>query len=433
MDSRHLKIVAIVLGLCAVLAIGYASLRYQGQERARKRLSALGYNVPAHRLRELRDLDLGGLRVTDSDLAELGYVDGLERLDLSQTGVTDAGLRSVARFSGLVSLNLDRTAVTDAGLKSVRKLRNLESLSLKHTQISDAGAAELSALTRLRELHISHTRITDRALDSLRAHRRTLQELNLIETLVTDAGLRSLNGFERLQTLYLKDTQITDRGLESVAELKDLRRLGIGNTRISDAGLGRLSSLPALETLYLDRTAITDRGLAALANLRTLTLINVAQTKSTAAGAAALRRHLPRIGIVLDQAGPAEPTLASASPTRSSQAAAPSEAVTRVTPQTPRTYVPKLKVAFSEADYPPSARSAGLGWVSVGVRLTISPRGSIDDVKVLHVLSAKEGPVPHEAEFASAAQRLFRRAIVANPPGGATAVTYDTRVVFKLN
>ena len=428
MNSRILKVVVLVIVLMAAGAIGYAVIQRQGQEAARKRLAALGYVVPTHLLRRQTELDLSGLAVEDSDLAELTYLDGLERLNLSQTRVTDRGIASLSSFKLLTSLNLDRTGVTSASLKAIGGLTRLESLSLKHTQISDAGIQELGRIRNLRELHVSHTRLTDRALEGLRAHRKTLQELNLIETLVTDKGLRALAGFDRLQTLYLKDTQVTDAGLEHLIGLKDLRRLGIGNTRITDVGLATLARTKALETLYLDHTGISDRGLRALGSLQTLTLVNLADTKTTPSGTAALRRKLPRVGIVVASPVVGFPALAAAPrPTRTRGR------TTRKQAEIPRTYVPRINVSFSAADYPPAARAAGIGWVSVGVRLRIAPGGAIEDVTVLHVHSSKEGPTPHEQEFSAAARRLFLRATILNPPGGKSAVSSDTRVVFKLN
>lgn len=429
MQNRICPVVILLLAVSLGAACGPSEKQ---REVSRKRLLQLGYDVPVDRLGKLRELDLSGLRVSDSDLAELKYLSGLERLNLSQTGITDAGMETIGRFKALVQLNLDSTAISDKALKQVARLKNIESLSLKRTQISDTGIEAVSTLPALRELHVSHTRLTDQSLESLRATRKTLQELNLIETLVTDAGLRHLSGFNRLQTLYLKDTQVTDAGLKHLLRIRDLRRLGLGNTRITDTGLKTIASMDTIETLYIDQTRISDHGLRNLAELKTLTLVNVAKTKATPKGALALKRILPRVGIVLD-APPAAGFQRTARKGEHRPTDEKSEMAARVPATTPPTYVPKIRGSFSADDYPEAARAANIGWVSIGVRLHIAPNGAIEKVSVLHVRSSKAGATPFESEFAAAAKRVFERAKIENPPGGNVPVTYETRVVFKLN
>ena len=65
---------------------------------------------------QLRELRMGGSRVDDEGVSELGGLTRLETLDLSGTKVGDAGLASLKGLARLRSLDLKGTGVTDAGL-----------------------------------------------------------------------------------------------------------------------------------------------------------------------------------------------------------------------------------------------------------------------------------------------------------------------------
>ena len=96
------------------------------------RLAPLGAN--------LRWLDLGGTKVSDSGLAPLEAMPNLTRLHLERTAVTDAGLAHLAGLASLEVLDLYGTAVTDAGLEPLQKLPRLKRLYLWQTGVTPAGA-----------------------------------------------------------------------------------------------------------------------------------------------------------------------------------------------------------------------------------------------------------------------------------------------------
>ncbi|MEO6786028.1 MAG: c-type cytochrome domain-containing protein [Chthoniobacteraceae bacterium] len=91
----------------------------------------------------LTELNLGGVRLTDEDLANIAGLKNLEVLHLDSTPITDAGLAHVGTLESLISLNLFGTAITDAGLQHLAGLRHLHSLYLAETKVTAQGVARL--------------------------------------------------------------------------------------------------------------------------------------------------------------------------------------------------------------------------------------------------------------------------------------------------
>jgi hypothetical protein len=91
----------------------------------------------------LVELNLGGAKIKDADLAQLAGLTNLHRLHLENTPVTDAGLEHVKELANLVYLNLYGTAITDAGLDQLKGLTHLKKLYLWQTKTTPAGVANL--------------------------------------------------------------------------------------------------------------------------------------------------------------------------------------------------------------------------------------------------------------------------------------------------
>src|SRR5262249_52305357 len=97
-------------------------------------------------LRDLRltELWLGGPKITDTGLAQLGEMSGLTTLGLNHAQVTDAGLVHLERLPVLEKLDLSGTLVTDNGVVCLKKLTGLRRLFLlDSTPITRAGRQEL--------------------------------------------------------------------------------------------------------------------------------------------------------------------------------------------------------------------------------------------------------------------------------------------------
>lgn len=95
----------------------------------------------------LQELDLGGVQLTDADLAQLAGLTNLRVLHLEKTPTTDAMLLHLKGLNNLVYLNLYGTQVTDAGLPQLHGLANLKSLYVFETKVTDDGIAALQQAT----------------------------------------------------------------------------------------------------------------------------------------------------------------------------------------------------------------------------------------------------------------------------------------------
>ena len=91
----------------------------------------------------LTELNLGGVRLKDEDLANIAGLKNLEVLHLDSTPLTDAALVHVGVLENLISLNLFGTAITDAGLQHLARLTHLNSLYLGETKVTAEGVARL--------------------------------------------------------------------------------------------------------------------------------------------------------------------------------------------------------------------------------------------------------------------------------------------------
>ncbi|NOS69637.1 MAG: hypothetical protein HOP33_06880 [Verrucomicrobia bacterium] len=113
------------------------NFRSQSIETIEKSLGALK-NVLC-----LVDINLGGAKIKDADLANIKGLINLNRLHLENTPVTDAGLVHLKGLVNLDYLNLYGTAVTDAGLEHLKELTQLKHLYLWQTKTTTAGVANL--------------------------------------------------------------------------------------------------------------------------------------------------------------------------------------------------------------------------------------------------------------------------------------------------
>ena len=123
----------------------------------------------------------------DAAMEYLTGVRQLRELNLEGIQVTDAGLKNLKGLTQLLLLRIERAPVTDAGLEFLKGLARLQTLSLAGTQVTDAGLEQLKELTQLLYLDLAGTQ-------------------------VTDAGLEHLKGLTQLDWLYLGGTQVTDAG-----------------------------------------------------------------------------------------------------------------------------------------------------------------------------------------------------------------------------
>jgi len=153
---------AAAVAAAALVAAGLAALwRASATDRDLDALDRLGghagYRKSVWPIAPELVVGLTGYAVDDAALAaaRLDRLPDLRSLDLSDSRVTDTGLAGLAALTGLEELVLiGDIGVTDAGLAHLRGLTRLRKLDLRSTRVTPAGVA------RLRRA-LPHVEITD--------------------------------------------------------------------------------------------------------------------------------------------------------------------------------------------------------------------------------------------------------------------------------
>jgi WD40 repeat protein len=139
-------------------------------------LTAAGL-APLEEMTSLRELWIGGGKMTEDGLAHLERLTNMERLALQGIRITEAGLRHLAGMTKLHTLLLLNTGLTDRELIHLKGFTALRVLELRQTQVSDAGLEHLAGLKNLVELNLQETGVTDAGVAKLKA---ALPKCNII-------------------------------------------------------------------------------------------------------------------------------------------------------------------------------------------------------------------------------------------------------------
>jgi hypothetical protein len=148
------------------------------------------------------------LAISDDDLAHRDSSVPIRQLCLGGTRVSNAGFAQLGPLAACEWLDLFGLPLTDADTGPLDQTPRLRQLSLENTSIGDSTVRRLAAARELRELDLSSSRITDASLETL-AQLDQLQTVWLANTGVTDRGAGLLESLPQLQLLDLQGTQVT--------------------------------------------------------------------------------------------------------------------------------------------------------------------------------------------------------------------------------
>lgn len=96
-------------------------------------------------------------------------------LRLGGTKITDTGLKEIGKLQNLTRLSLEHTAVSDAGLEALKDLKNLQYLNLFDTKVSDKGLQALAGLSNLRTVYVYQTQVTAQGVGALQKNLPSLK------------------------------------------------------------------------------------------------------------------------------------------------------------------------------------------------------------------------------------------------------------------
>ena len=226
-------------------------------------------------------LDIGGLLLTDADLASIAdrSIGQVQYLVLSGNPISNSGLlglKGSKLASALSSLDLTDCKVDENSLF----LSQFDELILDGTQVTEAGlAAKLPMMTINRTPSFDRTAITDNILPSIAASRISI--LRLGETQITEQGLSAL-GSNSLQQLCLNSRKFT--GAYFATWKPNLSSLDMSHSGVTDKEIANIVQLPGLGgSLDLSDTEVTDACLPLLAKSN-VQVIFLCDTRVTAEG-----------------------------------------------------------------------------------------------------------------------------------------------------
>ncbi len=99
---------------------------------------------------------IGGWKIQDRHLSELGELTGIESLALNARHLTDATLARVESLKRLKELDVSSSLITGRGLRHVVKLPQLRSLTLDEGQIDDEAIRAIKELPAPMDIWIKH-------------------------------------------------------------------------------------------------------------------------------------------------------------------------------------------------------------------------------------------------------------------------------------
>ena len=200
---------------------------------------------PLKEFAELRVLRLAGCEQLPGRVVQ-ALSRNLAEIDLEDVPVTDDDLAALRRLVKLHTLSLARTKVTDAGLKHLGEIASLRNLSLGSTGITDNGLHQIPPT--IESLDLSATGVnTVQGLEKLKKLRRLFLDGSAIDC----GGIERVRDLPELVTLSLSECDdVTDTCIASLSAMKTLKYLDVSGTGVTPGGVKRLrAALPGCEVI----------------------------------------------------------------------------------------------------------------------------------------------------------------------------------------
>lgn len=177
---------------------------------------------------KLRQLQIGHNPITDSALKSLSTLATLRELDVGGTKVTPQGISELLQIIPLTSVGLNDLPWT---------LENLKQLPLNQSQLV--------------QLEMAGWNFGDEDLRALPTYPK-LWTLDLSRTRITDRGLPELARFPNLTNLRLEGTRVSIQGVKEILNSTKVWSLSVGKTHIKYEDLLNLLPTPSLGRIILD-------------------------------------------------------------------------------------------------------------------------------------------------------------------------------------
>jgi Leucine-rich repeat (LRR) protein len=113
----------------------------------------------------------GGIKISDLGVIKLARLRNLRQLDISGAKITPAALKALSQLP-LTRLSLwNCSALDDSAAPELMALSKLANLDLSYTGVGDATLQKLSALPNLKTVYLTDTKVSQSAADAWRAQK----------------------------------------------------------------------------------------------------------------------------------------------------------------------------------------------------------------------------------------------------------------------
>ena len=184
-------------------------------------------------LKDITDLDLSGLGLTEKDLKDLEKFSNLSMIDLSNNNIKN--IDTLLNIKGLWMLDLSYNNINN--VDNLTKIEDLSTIKLSHNNISDIGS--LSKLKNISDIDISNNNITSINLTEFK---------NLGEIDLSDNPINWENSLGENDNIY--ELKISNTNLKNLSSLKNLKN--ISDLDISNNPIESLEGIDEFELYSLD-------------------------------------------------------------------------------------------------------------------------------------------------------------------------------------
>lgn len=208
------------------------------------------------KLKALKDLNLGGNRITGAIPPEIGQLSSLISLILQSNELTGEIPSEIGQLKNLEALRINGNRLTGKIPPEVTSLFNLQSMYLHENQLSDVIPDEIGSMMSLRELSLSSNQLTG-AIPPGIGQLVNLERLGISLNRLTGQIPQQIGNLENLRYLYLQNNQLSGNLPPEIGRMKYLMVLNLsGNT-----GLSGVIPEEILELSNLDRLSLNDTSL----------------------------------------------------------------------------------------------------------------------------------------------------------------------------
>jgi len=177
-------------------------------------------------LKNLKELDLGGIEFTGQLIDGTPEKSELTFLDLTGAKIPEGFLKEVGQLKKLETLEIGHTPTNDAGVKNLLALKSLKHIGLAGTKLTDESYGHIKQFKNLRYVNLAQTKMTEKGLKEFAGMK--LEAIGVPSIEMTGAGIKYyLDALEKRDKLLIPECTLTLDALKAISKEKTLRTVSI--------------------------------------------------------------------------------------------------------------------------------------------------------------------------------------------------------------